>query len=208
MREVAPTIYVVDDDPSVRKSLERLIRSAGYRAQTFASADDFLRGEKGPGPRCLVSDIRMPGLSGTDLQKELQRQNHSIPLIFITGHGDIPMSVQAMKNGAVDFLTKPYNDEDLLRAIGRALEKDQKHRHAQEKRASIQERVDTLTPAEQDVLRWLITGKLNKQIARKLGIKEKTVRVHRGRVLKKMKASSIADLVRFTHTVFIDPPQE
>jgi FixJ family two-component response regulator len=150
----------------------------------------------------------MPGLSGTDLQKELQRQNHSIPLIFITGHGDIPMSVQAMKNGAVDFLTKPYNDEDLLRAIGRALEKDQKHRHAQEKRASIQERVDTLTPAEQDVLRWLITGKLNKQIARKLGIKEKTVRVHRGRVLKKMKASSIADLVRFTHTVFIDPPQE
>lgn len=118
------------------------------------------------------------------------------------------MSVQAMKNGAVDFLTKPYNDEDLLRAIGRALEKDQKHRHAQEKRASIQERVDTLTPAEQDVLRWLITGKLNKQIARKLGIKEKTVRVHRGRVLKKMKASSIADLVRFTHTVFIDPPQE
>jgi FixJ family two-component response regulator len=192
------TVFLVDDDASVRKALTRLIKSAGYQVQAFASARDFLEhwATADDGPACLVLDVRMPGLSGLDLQQELQSANAPLPIIFITGHGDIPMSVKAMKHGAVDFLPKPVKDKALLGAIAQALERAVRERSAHDKLDDIRRRLETLTPREVEVLRLVITGMLNKQIAHQLGTVEKTIKVHRARVMEKMEVQSLAELVR------------
>jgi FixJ family two-component response regulator len=192
------TVFLVDDDASVRKALTRLIKSAGYQVQAFASARDFLEhwATAEDGPACLVLDVRMPGLSGLDLQQELQSANAPLPIIFITGHGDIPMSVKAMKHGAVDFLPKPVKDKALLGAIAQALERAARERSVHDKLDDIRRRLETLTPREVEVLRLVITGMLNKQIAHQLGTVEKTIKVHRARVMEKMEVQSLADLVR------------
>jgi len=209
LKSSTPRVFIADDDPSVRKGLERLMRSAGLTAETFSSAEEFLdRKPYRVGPSCLVLDVCMPGLSGIDLQKELIRKGISLPIIFITGHGDIPMSVKAMKNGAVDFLPKPFADKELLSAIDRAIEKCARIRKNESEKNRIQRRVDTLTPREHECLRWVITGMLNKQIAPKLGVAEKTVKVHRGRVMHKMQAASVADLVRLAQKCGINPPKK
>jgi FixJ family two-component response regulator len=192
------TVFIVDDDASVRRALTRLIKSAGYEVQAFASARDFLEhGTAGcDGPACLVLDVRMPGLSGLDLQQELEAANALLPIIFITGHGDIPMSVKAMKHGAVDFLPKPVKDKVLLSAIEQALDRAVRERSAHDELDDIRGRLETLTPRELEVLRLVITGMLNKQIAHRLGTVEKTIKVHRARVMEKMQVQSVAELVR------------
>jgi FixJ family two-component response regulator len=206
MKSSAPMVFIADDDHSVRKGLERLIKSAGFKVETFASAEEFLQHKPYRlCPSCLVLDVRMPGLSGIDLQKELIQKGTSIPIIFITGHGNIPMSVKAMKNGAVDFLPKPFDDKELLSAIDRAIDKSIQIRKNEAEKANIQRRVNTLTPREYECLCWVITGMLNKQIAPKLGVTEKTIKVHRGRVMHKMQAASVADLVRLAQKCGINP---
>jgi FixJ family two-component response regulator len=201
-------VFVLDDDPSVRKSLRFLLNSAGYSVETFASAKEFLEsGHDAPGPACLVLDVKMPGLSGLDLQKELKSRNQDIPIIFITGHGDIPMSVQAMKNGAVDFLPKPFDDGDLLDAVKAAFLKDLQARADQNELKNIMQRLDSLTPRENEVLSYLITGMLNKQIAYELNISERTVKAHRKKVLDKMGVNSIAELVRLTEKADFKPAE-
>ena len=191
-----PTVFVIDDDSSVLKSLSRLLRSLGFDTETFASAELFLARKHYDGVGCIVLDVRMPGLSGMDLQDELSKADYSMPIIFITGHGNIPMSVQAMKKGAVNFLAKPFDDEELLQAVREAIEKD---RRAKAERAEVHDALkltEQLTPREREVLRYVITGMLNKQIALKLDIAEKTVKVHRGRIMEKLCVDSVADLVR------------
>lgn len=191
------TVYIVDDDASVRKSLGRLVRSAGYNDSVFSSAGEFLQGPLPTGPSCLVLDICMPGMDGLVLQETMNSpENRAMPIVFITGHGDVPQSVKAMKAGAIDFLSKPFNDTDLLDAIERALQKDRQIKDKCALKSGIEEKLDTLTPREKEVLRWVVTGMLNKQVAGKLGIAEKTVKVHRSRVMAKMKVRSFADLVR------------
>ena len=199
-------VFVVDDDPSIRESLSLLLSSAGYSVKTFASAKEFLESERGtPGPACLVLDVKMPGLSGLDLQKELMSRNIIIPIIFITGHGDIPMSVQAMKKGAVDFLPKPFDDGDLLEAVEQALLRDSQTHADLDEQKHILQRMDSLTPREHEVLTYLITGMLNKQIAFELNISERTVKAHRKQVFDKMGVKSIAELVRLTEKVGVKP---
>jgi FixJ family two-component response regulator len=199
MPSAVPTVFLVDDDASVRKALMRLIKSAGYEVRAFASARDFLdnfRGREDDGPGCLVLDVRMPGLSGLDLQHELQATNTPLPIIFITGHGNIPMSVRAMKNGAVDFLPKPVKDKELLKAVEQALARAD-HDHTERlELEDIQRRLDSLTPREREVMSLVVRGFLNKQIAFELGTVEKTVKVHRARVMEKMEVQSLAELVR------------
>ena len=191
------TVFVVDDDTSVCKSLLRLLNSAGHRAESFTCAEDFLaRWESDPVPGCVLVDLQMPGLDGLQLQERLQTAEQSVPIIFITGHGDIPTSVKAMKAGAVDFLSKPLQDEDLLEAIQEALQRDQRDRIVQSEQAVIQRRYATLTPREREVMALVVRGMLNKQIAYDLGASEKTIKIHRGRVMQKMKVQSVADLVR------------
>ena len=192
----APVVFVVDDDPSVRKSLTRVMTSAGYAVEAFASARDFLARAPAGGPCCVVLDVRMPGLTGLDLQEALVGAGRAIPIVFITGHGDISMSVKAMKAGAVDFLTKPFEVNGLLAAIRRALDKDAKDRGEESQTAAVLARVRRLTPREIEVFALVVTGLLNKQIAGQLGIGEKTVKVHRARVMEKMQAGSVAELVR------------
>jgi FixJ family two-component response regulator len=189
-------VYVVDDDPSVRKSLVRLMNSVGLGVQAYPSAQEFLDSPLHEGPSCLVLDIRMPGLSGLDLQEELKNRQRVIPIIFITGHGDVPMSVRAMKAGAVDFLEKPFNDQELVDAIHKALAQDQQAKKQQHKISDMKNRVATLTPRENEVFGLVVRGLLNKQIAYDLKMSEKTVKVHRARVMKKMSADSLAHLVR------------
>ena len=199
------TVFIVDDDASVRRALTRLIKSAGYAVQAFVSARDFLEywGGSDQNPGCLVLDVRLPGLSGLDLQHELQAANTLLPIIFITGHGDIPMSVKAMKEGAVDFLPKPVNDKDLLRAIEQALARAS-HEHAERLvLEEIQRRLKSLTPREGEVMTLVVSGLLNKQIAFELGTVEKTVKVHRARVMEKKQVQSLAELVRLTEKVGI-----
>jgi FixJ family two-component response regulator len=205
MTEPKPTVFVIDDDASVRKSLSRLLRSSGFDTETFASAEQFLEREHYQGVGCIVLDVRMPGLSGMDLQEELNQAGYIMPIIFITGHGDIPMSVQAMKKGAVDFLTKPFDDEELLQAIRRAIIKDKKGNAERIERDDILRRMEQLTPREDEILRYVITGMLNKQIALELDIAEKTVKVHRGRIMEKLNVGSVAELVRLAEKASIEP---
>jgi FixJ family two-component response regulator len=190
------TVFVVDDDPSVRKSLTRVLTSSGYAVEAFASAAEFQAREAFVGPCCLILDIRMPGLTGLALQQALAGATHRMPIIFITGHGDISMSVQAMKDGAADFLTKPFDVENLIEAVQRALSKDIVDLGEEDETAEVLGRVKLLTPRETEVFALVVTGLLNKQIAGELGIGEKTVKVHRARVMEKMRAGSVAELVR------------
>lgn len=195
MMETAPKVFVVDDDTSVRKSLARLLKSAGYLTETFANAVEFLRRGEYTGPGCLVLDMQLPGLNGLELQNALAETAHSLPIIFISGHGDIPSSVRAMKNGAVDFLTKPFEAQNLLRVIKVALERSNRDQKDWYESEMVRKRLERLTPREYDVLRGVIAGKMNKEIAAELGVGEKTVKVHRGRVMEKMDAGSVAELV-------------
>ena len=198
------TVFLVDDDSSVRRALTRLIKSAGYPVLAFASAGEFLENSvPSDGPACLVLDIRMPGLSGLDLQGELQKRDSILPIIFITGHGDIPMSVQAMKAGAVDFLPKPVKDKELLHAIEQALARAGRESTERSEIADIRRRSVTLTPREREVMELVVTGMINKQIAYELGTVEKTIKIHRARVMEKMKAGSLADLVRIAERIGI-----
>jgi len=206
MAEAIPTVFVVDDDPSIRESLSLLLSSAGYSVNTFASAKELLESEHSTsGPACLVLDVKMPGISGLDLQKELTSRNYAIPVIFITGHGDIPMSVQAMKKGAVDFLSKPFDDGQLLDAVKVALLKDSQARSDLNEQKHIMQRLDSLTTRENEILTYLITGMLNKQIAYELKISERTVKAHRKQVFDKMGVNSMAELVRLTEKVGVKP---
>jgi FixJ family two-component response regulator len=196
MSETEAIVFVVDDDAPTRESLKNLIRSVGLRAEAFASAQEFLRSKRPDAPACLVLDVRLRGLSGLDLQKRMAEADIEIPIVFITGHGDIPMTVQAMKAGAVEFLTKPFRDQELLDAIQQALERD---RNARDQRAKIEElhsRYLSLTPREREVMALVVTGLLNKQIAGELGTSETTIKIHRHQVMEKMGAGSLAELVR------------
>ena len=198
MSEQQPIVFVVDDDDEVLASLDRLIRSAGFTVKTFTSATQFLESERPDVPGCLVLDVKLPGLGGLDLQRRLADSDLAIPIVFITGHGDIPMSVRAIKAGAVEFLTKPFRDQDLLDAINQAIELDRTTREWKSGIAKLRDRYETLTPREQEVMQLVVAGMLNKQIALELGTSEITIKVHRGQVMQKMQANSLADLVRIS----------
>jgi len=207
MSDANTTVLVIDDDPDVRASVGRLLRSVGLNVQLFASIADFLGSNPPDGPTCLVLDVRLPGQSGLDLQRELARAKRELPIIFITGHGDIPMSVQAMKGGAIEFLTKPFRDQDLLDAIQLGLARDRARRESAKALAALRERFDTLSSREQEVMRYVTAGRLNKQIAHDIGITESTVKVHRANLMRKMKARSLPELSRMADTLNITPQQ-
>jgi len=196
MIEAEPIVFVVDDDPSVRRSMERLIQSSGFRVQTFRSAGEFLRRPRPEGPACLVLDVRLPGLSGLDLQRELANSGIQLPIIFMTAHGDIPMTVRAMKGGAMEFLTKPFRTRRLLDAIRAAIERDQDTLKQRTEVAQLRNCYDLLTPREREVFALLVLGLLNKQIAGQLVTSERTIKFHRAHIMQKMRAESLADLVR------------
>jgi FixJ family two-component response regulator len=196
LRETEPIVAIVDDDPSVRRGLQRLIRSAGWKTETFASAQEFLARPRAAFPSCLVLDLQLPGLSGLDLQKRMTEVDLGVPIVFLTGHGDIPATVQAMKAGAVEFLTKPVDEQELLHAIQEAVERDRRARLQRAETNELRERYKSLTAREQEVMQRVISGMLNKQIAAGLNITEDTVKFHRGHIMRKMRADSLADLVR------------
>src|SRR5207302_7956829 len=196
MSNPASVVFVVDDDPSVRRAIQRLVESVGLQVQLFGSAQEFLGSKRPDAPSCLVLDIRLPGISGLDFQRELAESNIHIPIIFITAHADIPMTVRAMKAGAVEFLAKPFRDQDLLDAIQQALQRDHTRRVLEAEVAKLQERYESLTSREREVLPWVVSGSLNKQIAAEIGTSEATVRVHRSQLMRKMGAGSVAELVR------------
>ena len=200
-------IYIVEDDASFRKSMERLLHASDFETISCESATCFLAEKSIQHPACLLLDVRLPDIDGLDLQQALAEKGVHLPIVFMTGHGTIPMSVQAMKDGAIDFLPKPFDSTDLLDAIGLALERDRQHQKEQFEQEKLNELLDSLTPREQEILRWVITGKLNKQIAWKLGIAEKTVKVHRARVLQKLQVTSVAELVRFAEKANIAPAE-
>ena len=196
MSESESIVFVVDDDPSVRSAIERLIGTVGLQVQLFGSAQEFLASKLPNVPSCLVLDIRLPGISGLGLQRQLVEANVQIPIIFITSHGDVPMTVRAMKAGAVEFLTKPFHDQDLLDAIHLALEKDRGRRQQEAELTALRERFESLSPREREVVAMVVSGMLNKQIAAQIGTAENTVKIHRSRAMEKMQANSLADLVK------------
>ena len=208
MTEKDTVVFIIDDDPSVRKGLSRLLRSVGEAVETFSSAEEFLARKRFDGVGCIILDVQMPGLSGMDLQSELCKAEYSMPIVFITGHGDIPMSVDAMRKGAIHFLTKPIDDNDLLKAIREAIDKDRMAKAEQTEVQDIRRRINLLTQREYEILRYVITGMLNKQIAFTLKIAEKTVKIHRGRVMGKLRINSVAELVRLAEKAGIEPPQK
>jgi FixJ family two-component response regulator len=203
MSDPKATVFVVDDDASVREALGSLIRSAGLSVETFASAREFLASARADAPSCLVLDVRLPGLSGLDLQKRMAEVNIELPIIFITGHGDVPTSVRAMKAGAVEFLTKPFRDKDLMAAIRQAIDGDAAARRERAEMSELRGRYETLTPRERQVMELVISGLLNKQVAAELGTSEITIKVHRHQVMEKMGADSLADLVRMSEKLRI-----
>jgi len=199
----AASVFVVDDDPSVRRAIKRLVGSVGLQVELFGSAQEFLQATRPDVPGCLVLDIRLPGISGLDLQRELAQADIRIPIVFITAHGDIPMTVRAMKAGAVEFLTKPFRDQDLLDAIQLGLERDRDRRRQEADVAKLRESFESLTPREREVLPLVVSGLLNKQIAAEIGTSETTVKVHRSQLMRKMGADSLADLVRMAEKIGI-----
>ena len=207
MTEGDAIVYVVDDDASLRASLQDLLESVGLRVAACASAQEFLHSPRPEVPSCLVLDVRLPGLSGLELQRWLTAGDLALPIIFITGHGDIPMSVQAMKAGAVDFLPKPFRDQDLLDAVHQALARDRHARAQQAEMAALRRRFDTLTPRQRDVMARMVAGRLTKQIAGELGTSEATVKTHRKQVMAKMRTESLADLIRIADQLSLLPPK-
>ena len=205
MSEAESMVFVVDDDPSVRSAIKRLIGSMGLQVELFGSAQEFLASKLPNVPSCLVLDIRLPGISGLALQRQLAEANVQIPIIFITAHSDVPMTVRAMKAGAVEFLTKPFGDQDLLDAIHLALERDRGRRRQEAELTALRERFELLSPREREVVAMVVSGMLNKQIAAQIGSAENTIKVHRGRAMEKMQANSLADLVKMIQTLQASP---
>jgi FixJ family two-component response regulator len=207
MTEETPTVFIIDDDPSARKGLSRLVRAAGMSVEVYGSALEFLERKHYDGYGCILLDVKMPGLSGLELQEELAKADYSLPIIFISGHADVPETARAMKKGALDFLTKPVDRDHLLESINESLAIDRENRKAHLEKTEVRERLATLSPREYEVLTFVVAGMLNKQIAYELEIAEETVKIHRGRMMRKMKADSVAELVRLTEIARVKPAE-